>query len=106
MKQILEGLSYLHQNWIMHRDLKTANLIVDKDGIVKIIDFNSAKIFGSPNAVHSKNTTTMCYQSPEQLFSNRVFSNLTLLNLLFWSLKNSHFRLFQSEATNRGWNYN
>lgn len=54
MKQILEGLGYLHSNWIMHRDLKPANMVIDENGMIKIIDFNSAKIYGSPNKEHSK----------------------------------------------------
>lgn len=58
MKQILEGLGYLHSNWIMHRDLKPGNMVIDDNGIIKLIDFNSAKIYGSPNRAHSKQTTT------------------------------------------------
>mmetsp|Transcript_11308 Transcript_11308/g.19035 ORF Transcript_11308/g.19035 Transcript_11308/m.19035 type:complete len:208 (+) Transcript_11308:313-936(+) len=48
MRQVLEGLGYLHSNWIMHRDLKPGNMVVNDEGIVKLIDFNSAKIYGSP----------------------------------------------------------
>lgn len=59
MKQILEGLGFLHQNWIMHRDLKPNNMVINEEGIVKLIDFNSAKIFGTPNRQHSKNTATL-----------------------------------------------
>jgi len=44
----MEGMSYLHSNWIMHRDLKPANMVITDDGMIKIIDFNSAKIYGSP----------------------------------------------------------
>ena len=54
MKQILEGLGYLHSNWIMHRDLKPGNMVIDSGGVIKLIDFNSAKIYGSPNREHSK----------------------------------------------------
>lgn len=54
MKQILEGLGYLHSNWIMHRDLKPGNMVIDAGGVIKLIDFNSAKIYGSPNREHSK----------------------------------------------------
>ena len=70
MKQVMEGLSYLHKNWIMHRDLKPGNMVISDEGIVKIIDFNSAKIYGSPRRQLSKGITTAWYRSPEQLFSS------------------------------------
>lgn len=46
---MLEGLSYLHSSWIMHRDLKPSNMVITADGVLKLIDFNSAKIYGSPD---------------------------------------------------------
>ena len=42
--QILEGLNYLHENKIIHRDLKNANIFLTKEGIVKIGDLNVSKI--------------------------------------------------------------
>ena len=65
MKQIFEGLNYLHSSWIMHRDLKPSNMIIDDQGVLKLIDFNSAKIYGSPNRQYTNPTTTMHYRSPE-----------------------------------------
>ena len=72
-KQLLEGLNYLHSNWIMHRDLKPGNVVISPEGILKLIDFNSAKIFGSPDRPHTAPTTTIQHRAPEQLFSSMYY---------------------------------
>ena len=54
LKQVLEGVKYLHENKVMHRDLKPHNIIVTSNGTVKLIDFNSAKNFGNPDVIMTK----------------------------------------------------
>lgn len=66
----------------MHRDLKPSNMVIDSSGVIKLIDFNSAKIYGSPNREHSKQVTTQWYRSPEQLFSSKFYGPPTDI----WSL--------------------
>lgn len=48
LKQIIEGVSYLHSLGLAHRDLKLDNCVLTTDGILKIIDFGSAVIFKYP----------------------------------------------------------
>lgn len=48
LKQILEGVQYLHSLGLAHRDLKLDNCVLTTNGILKIIDFGSAVIFRYP----------------------------------------------------------
>ena len=61
--QILEGLKYLHDNKIMHRDLKCANIFLMKNGQLKIGDLNVSKLAKSNMA--RTQTGTPFYLSPE-----------------------------------------
>ena len=71
--QTLLGLEYLHSNWILHRDLKPNNLLVDSSGCLKLGDFGLAKYFGSPNRQYTHEVVTRWYRAPELLFGAKKY---------------------------------
>lgn len=72
--QTLQGLEYLHMNWILHRDLKPNNLLVNSNGVLKIGDFGLAKLYGSPNRINTHQVVTRWYRAPELLFGAKQYS--------------------------------
>ena len=67
-QQIAEALEVAHSKNIVHRDIKSANIMVTRDGRVKVMDFGLAKINGSPQVTKTGKTVgTVTYMSPEQL---------------------------------------
>ena len=85
MKYIFPGLEYLHKCWILHRDLKPNNLLVNRKGVVKLGDFGLAKAFGSPNRIYTHLVVTRWYRSPELLFGARMYGTgeRTIKNYFF-----------------------
>ena len=72
-QQVCQAVHYLHQNSILHRDLKPGNILVSNDGVVKLLDFGIAKVVGA-GAYSNPDVTsvqgypmTPTYASPEQI---------------------------------------
>lgn len=72
MQQLLSGIAHLHDNWIIHRDLKTSNLLLSHKGILKIADFGLAREYGSPLKEYTPVVVTLWYRSPELLLNTKV----------------------------------
>jgi serine/threonine protein kinase/TolB-like protein len=71
--QIGEALREAHSKGIVHRDIKSENIIVAKDGRVKVMDFGLAKLKGEMGLVRTLGTLgTTAYMSPEQFQSSDV----------------------------------
>lgn len=60
--QLLEGIKYLHDNWVLHRDLKTSNLLLNNRGELKICDFGLARQYGSPLKPYTHLVVTLWYR--------------------------------------------
>jgi cyclin-dependent kinase 8/11 len=75
--QLLNGVSYLHQNWVLHRDLKPANIMLTAQGVVKIGDLGLARLFSDPlQSLFSgdKVVVTIWYRAPELLLGGRHYT--------------------------------
>lgn len=65
--QLASGVAYLHENWILHRDLKTSNLLLNNRGQLKIADFGMARYVGDPPPKLTQLVVTLWYRAPELL---------------------------------------
>lgn len=87
---VAEALDYLHQRDIIHRDLKSSNVIVMGDGRVKLLDFGTARLSDNAEEITRKGefVGTFAYASPEQLQGLQVDSRADIysLGVLFYRL--------------------
>lgn len=51
LHQLLSAVAHCHKNWILHRDLKTSNLLMNNRGQIKVADFGLARRYGDPVGV-------------------------------------------------------
>jgi serine/threonine protein kinase len=74
MIQLLSGVAYLHENWVLHRDLKTANILYTNKGQLKICDFGLARQYSSFPRKYTQMVVTLWYRAPELLLGTREYS--------------------------------
>lgn len=65
--QLTSAVDYLHSNWILHRDLKTSNLLMNNRGQMKVADFGMARYYGDPPPKLTQLVVTLWYRAPELL---------------------------------------
>ncbi|KAL2503736.1 Protein kinase superfamily protein [Abeliophyllum distichum] len=68
MQQLLSGLQHCHERGILHRDLKGSNLLIDRNGMLKIADFGLANFYNPEKKRHlTTRVVTLWYRAPELL---------------------------------------
>ena len=92
--QIAEGLKVAHDKGVIHRDIKASNIMLTKDGIVKIMDFGLAKIRGDTEITKLGTTLgTTYYMSPEQTKGEKIDhrTDIWSFGVLFYQMLTGEF---------------
>ena len=97
LSQILFGLKYLHENQIMHRDIKGANILMNNKGMIKLADFGLSRQFIKPKSGNYPGMTnrvvTLWYRAPELLLGDTKYG----LNIDVWSVGCFMYELFSGK---------
>ncbi|WAQ84627.1 hypothetical protein PtA15_5A200 [Puccinia triticina] len=81
--QLLSATALCHNNWIIHRDLKTSNLLMNNRGQIKVADFGLARTYGDPPMGDmTQLVVTLWYRAPELLLGAESYT--TAVDL--WSI--------------------
>ena len=96
LRQLLMGIKILHENKVIHRDIKTSNILLTEKGIIKICDFGLSRSFTKEDSILTQGVVTLWYRAPEVLIGLKnyttaidiwaigcVFAELILNEVLF-----------------------
>ncbi len=87
--RVCDAVHYAHRNLVVHRDLKPGNILVDRDGTPKLLDFGIAKVLspgaagegGADAALTTLRALTPRYASPEQVRGGRITTSTDVYSL-------------------------
>ncbi|CAD8188311.1 unnamed protein product [Paramecium pentaurelia] len=98
-KQLLEGVKYLHESKIIHRDLKCANILMNNKGQVTLADFGLARTLSNVNnPKYTYKVVTLWYRAPELLLGQTNYNT----QIDMWSLGCIFAELITGEVLFKG----
>lgn len=72
--QLLRATEYMHEHWVLHRDLKTSNLLFSNGGVLNVCDFGMARKYGDPIKPMTNEVVTLWYRAPEILLGAKLYT--------------------------------
>jgi cyclin-dependent kinase len=72
--QLCRGIAACHHAKVLHRDLKPQNLLINREGDLKLADFGLARAFGIPVRNYTHEVVTLWYRAPDVLMGNKRYS--------------------------------
>ncbi|KAL9669555.1 hypothetical protein QQ045_007102 [Rhodiola kirilowii] len=83
MQQLLNGLEHCHLHGVIHRDIKTSNILVNNEGVLKVADFGLANFLSAGNKRPlTSRVVTLWYRPPELLLGSTNYG----LSVDLWSV--------------------
>ncbi len=87
--EIIEAIEYIHKNGVIHRDIKPDNIMISRNGTVKVMDFGIAKVLSNTTVTDAGSLLgSPAYMSPEQVMGEEITfkSDIFSIGVLIYKL--------------------
>ncbi len=99
--QISDALTYAHEAKVVHRDIKSANLLLTEAGEIKVADFGLARLLRGADITATQTVGSPYYMAPEQISGDRYDHRIDLyaVGVVLFELVTGHLPFEEGEVT-------